>query len=90
MSWRRTGSPVVGWNTRQAMQNPRPPAAPASLDLTLEQYFAAAGVMGLLSAQLEEPDPEWACEWALDFGEKMAAAARKRRLKSVPRGASKR
>lgn len=83
MSWRRTKTPVFGWNTRTLLQNPRPPAVPASLDLTLEQYFAAAAVMGLLSAQLEEPDSEWACEWSLKFGEKMAAAARNRRLQVV-------
>lgn len=32
----------------------------ASLDLTPEEYFAAAGAMGLLAAQLQEPDPDWA------------------------------
>jgi hypothetical protein len=81
VSWHRTKRPAQGWNTRTALQNPRPPAAPASLDLTLEQYFAAAAVMGLLSAQIDEPEPEWACEWSLKFGETMAAAARKRQRK---------
>jgi hypothetical protein len=42
-------------------------------------YFAAAGAIGLLSTQLQEPDPEWAAEWAVDFGERMATAARRRR-----------
>lgn len=85
MGWQRTKTPVVGWNTRESLNNPRPPAAPASLDLRLEEYFAAAGAIGLLSAQLEEPDPEWASEWSLRFGERMAAAARKRRLSVVKR-----
>lgn len=73
--------PVSGWNTRRALANPRPPAVTASLDLTIEEYFAAAGAIGLLSAQIEEPDPDWASEWALDFGKRMAAKARERRRK---------
>lgn len=71
------------------MQNPRTPSVPASLNLTLEEYFAAAGAVGLLSAQIEEPDATWACEWSLNFGAAMAAAARKRR-KSQTRNARKR
>lgn len=62
-----------------AMVNPRPPAVPATLDLTLDEYFAATALMGLLAAQKDEPDPSWACEWALDMGALMAKAARKRR-----------
>lgn len=73
--------PVAGWNTRRALSNPRPPAVPATLDLTLSEYYAAAGAIGLLSAQLDEPDPEWACEWSHRFGEIMANAALKRRQK---------
>lgn len=61
------------------MQNPRPPAAPASLDLDLDEYYAAAGAMGLLAAQLEEPDPDWAADWSIKFGEMMAEKIRKRR-----------
>lgn len=56
---------------------------PATLHITLEEYYAAAGAIGLLSAQLQEPDPKWASEWSLDFGEQMAAEARRRRLKPV-------
>lgn len=67
------------------LQNPRPPAAPASLDLSLEEYFAAAGVIGLLSAQVEEPDAEWASRWALAFGKTMAAHAREHRLRQPNR-----
>lgn len=76
-----------GWKPRRprtatALANPRPPAAPATLDLTLEEYYAAAGAMGLLAAQGEECDPEWAAEWALKFGVKLAAKARERRNKA--------
>lgn len=71
--------PLAGWNSRSPLKNPRPPAAPATLDITLEEYYAAAGVIGLLSAQLQEPDPDWASDWALDFGKRMAAKSRKRR-----------
>ena len=73
-----------GWNVGRFV-NPRPPAVPATLQLTLEEYYAAAGAIGLLAAQLQEPDAEWALEWSLDFGEKMAAASRRRRLKPAPK-----
>lgn len=72
---------MAGWNPRTALKNPRPPAVPASLELTLDEYYAAAGAIGLLSAQIEEPEPGWAARWALDFGEQMATEARKRRRK---------
>lgn len=71
--------PLAGWNSRSQFSNPRPPAVPATLEITLEEYYEAAGVIGLLSAQLQEPDPDWASDWALDFGKRMAAKARKRR-----------
>lgn len=58
-----------------------PPAVPATLELTLEEYYAAAAAIGLLAAQGDEPDPLWASQWALDFGTIMAAEARKRRAK---------
>lgn len=72
---------LAGWNPRASLVNPRPPAVPATLNITLEEYYAAAGAIGLLSAQLEEPDPEWAMKWSLDFGERMAAEARRRRAR---------
>lgn len=81
VSWRQTEQPVQGWNTRRAYMNPRPPAVPATMDITLEEYFSAAAVMGLLAAQIDQPDPEWASEWALKFGTLMAEKARKRRGK---------
>lgn len=84
MSDKQTDSTTRGWNSRRAIKNPKPPAVPATLDLSLEEYYAAAGAIGLLSAQLDEPEAQWAAEWSLDFGEKMAAEARRRReLKST-------
>jgi len=53
----------------------------STLDLTLEDYYACATLMGLLAAQKREPDRKWCCEWALEMGAKMAAASRKRRRK---------
>lgn len=47
--------------------------------LTVENYFAACALIGLLASQGAEPDPEWACEWATDMGRRMAAAALKRK-----------
>lgn len=74
-----------GWKAHRhrsaAFANPRPPAVPATLEITLEEYYAAAAAMGLLAAQSEECDPEWASEWALNFGAVMAARARERRKK---------
>ncbi len=88
MSWKRTLHPVEGWNTRIALANPRPPAVPTGLDLTIEEYFAAAGAIGLLSAQLDEPDPAWAAKWSLEFGARMADLARARRRENMKRKAS--
>jgi hypothetical protein len=88
MSWSSpTVVPMRGWNTRSvtSLRNPRTPAVPATLDLTLEEYYAAAAVVGLLSAQLEEPDMEWVVTWASDFGERMARESRTRRDKRRPR-----
>lgn len=73
--------PVPGWNSRVALANPRTPSAPATLDLTLEEYFAAAALVGILSAQEREPDMDWAAEWAHRMGGVMAAESRKRRRK---------
>lgn len=49
--------------------------------LTLEILFAAAGAIGLLAAQVDQPDIDATIEQALDFGERMAAKARRRRVK---------
>jgi len=74
-------APVAGWNAREGFSNPRPPAAPASLALSLEEYFAAAALVGMLGAQQHEPDMQWASKWANDMGALMANEARKRRKK---------
>lgn len=63
----------------ERMINARPPAVPATLNLTLAEYFSAAAVIGLLAAQHEEPPKDWISTWALDFGQHMAAEARRRR-----------
>lgn len=78
---RRTKA-TPGWKPRSPssrLTNPRPPAVPATLDLTIDEYYAAAGAIGLLAAQGEECDPEWAADWALEFGRTMAAKARTKR-----------
>lgn len=75
-------APKPGWNTAVLQfVNPRHPAVTRSLapDLNLERYFAAGALIGLLASQIEEPDQEWAAQWALQIGEKMAKHARKRR-----------
>ena len=81
MSWKRRRKPAPGWNAhiRAAFQNARVPSVPATLDLQLAEYFAGAGAMGVLSAQLEEPDVNWVKQWSFDFGEAMAAEALRRR-----------
>jgi len=91
MSWNPHRPTVPGWNTqpRLGFRNPRVPSVPASLDLTLEEYFAAAGIVGLLSAQLEQPDQDWAADWALNFGTLMAQKARQRRSKLAKRRTSR-
>ena len=85
MAWKRD-KPTPGWHshpraTATALANPRPPAVPASLNLTHEEYYAAAALMGILSAQGEEPDVQWASALAHDMGEAMAAESRKRSKK---------
>ena len=78
----KSDRPTPGWKPKRpalAWVNPRTPAVPATLDLRVEEYYAAAALMGILASQGEEPDQEWACEWAVEMGEKMASAARKRR-----------
>ncbi len=81
--WQRP-HPTPGWKGRESgttFANPRPPAAPATLNLNLGEYYAACAVIGALSAQTEEPDREWLQDWSLDFGYDMAEKARERREK---------
>jgi hypothetical protein len=66
----------MGW------RNPRTPAVPATLHLTLDEYFAAASVMGLLASQVEEPDLQWCANWSLKMGRKMASEAVRRRKRT--------
>lgn len=76
------GAPAPGWNARPErteLQNPRPPAVPGTLNLTLNEYYAATALMGLLSAQHKEPEMKWAAAWSHDMGDAMATEARKRR-----------
>lgn len=81
----RATHPTPGWKARTdhvtptALVNPRTPAVPATLDLRLEEYFASAALIGILAAQDEEPDKEWASEWAMEQGRIMAAKAREQR-----------
>ncbi len=74
--------PTPGWKGHPtAFANPRLPSVPASLALSLEEYYAAGALMGLLASQTEEPDPKWACQWSHKMGRHMAAEAVKRRRK---------
>jgi hypothetical protein len=75
-----TTGPRPGWRGRATvLVNPKPPAVPATLDLNLAEYYAAAAAMGLLAAQTEEPNKDWIAEWAMDFGVIMARKAMERR-----------
>lgn len=81
MGWRQD-SPEPGWGGRAEtteLRNPRPPAVPASLQLTLAEYFTAAAAIGLLSAQPSEPDRDWLLDKAFDYGDEMARRAEARR-----------
>jgi hypothetical protein len=73
--------PRAGWKSAAAFgwSNPRPPAVPATLQLSIDEYFAAASLIGLLSAQTEEPNQRWVCDWSFKMGRTMAKAARKQR-----------
>lgn len=76
--------PTPGWKGSPLLPrfaNPRPPSVPTTMDLRLDEYFAGAALVGVLSSQHEEPDTEWACEWAWKMGRKMAHAAVKLRAK---------
>lgn len=80
-SW-KAARPVPGWNARTPFVNPRAPAVPATLDINLEEYYTAAALIGILCAQGNEPDMDWAADWSEKMGAKMAARSRKRRRRS--------
>jgi hypothetical protein len=61
--------------------NPRPPAVPATLQITLDEYYAGCALVGIVAAQPEEPDKEWVCDWSLAMGDMMGAAVKMRRKK---------
>lgn len=78
--------PTPGWKgwghlLTRGWRNPRTPSVPATLDLTLDEYFAATSLMGLIASQAEEPDHRWCCDWSFKMGKTMAREARKRRRK---------
>jgi hypothetical protein len=52
---------------------------PATLHLSLDEYFATASLMGLLAASKDEPNKKWACRWSYDMADIMAKEAEKRR-----------
>jgi len=55
-------------------------AAPNQDDtVTLEEYFAAAALTGLLASQHGEPNIDWCCDWCFKMAAKMAEEARRRR-----------
>ena len=51
-NWRRR-RPIPGWNA-SALSNPRPPAVPATLNLTLGEYFAAKALPALIELCRED------------------------------------
>jgi hypothetical protein len=82
MARRKYDSPWKGWagvSRSLPWVNPRPPAVPANLELSLEGYFTAAVAIGFLSAQAEEPDRKKTVPYLADWGEDMAAEERRRR-----------
>lgn len=76
--------PARGWQGHDpGFVNPRAPSVTASVaqQLSLDDYFAAAALMGLLASQSREPDQQWAANWSLQMGTRLARVVRKRRLK---------
>jgi hypothetical protein len=57
----------------------RPDGTVDGLDLSLEEYFAAVALLGVLASQSHEPDHVWACRWAWTMADHMMDEARKRR-----------
>ena len=49
------------------------------MDLRLDEYYAAAALMGVLASQGDEPDHKWVCEWSWKMGREMANEAKRRR-----------
>lgn len=74
--------PTPGWKSAPTVfLNTRAPSVPSTLAISLEEYFAAGALVGLLASQHDEPDHRWACAWSFKMGRGMAAEALKRRRK---------
>jgi hypothetical protein len=74
--------PAPGWkgrSTRTLFTNARVPSVPATLDISLHEYYAAAALMGLIASQHDEPNQKWACQWSFEMGQRMAHEAVKHR-----------
>jgi hypothetical protein len=52
---------------------------PATLELTLDEYFTATSLMGLIASQVEEPNRRWCRDWSFEMGTMMAKEAQRRR-----------
>ncbi len=74
-------APTPGWKGFRltGWKNPRTPSVPATLELKLDEYFAAGALMGLVASQVEEPNQQWCRDWSFRMGNMMAREARKRR-----------
>ncbi len=81
-----TAKPTPGWKAkndlRHGWRNPRTPSVPATLELSLDEYYTAASLLGLISSQAEEPNQDWCRDWSFSMGSKMATEARKRRRRT--------
>lgn len=79
-------TPTPGWkghaSLRRGWRNPRLPSVPATLELNLDEYFAAGALLGLLASQVDEPNRRWVRDWSFDMGGMMAKEARRRRRKA--------
>jgi hypothetical protein len=72
-------TPRGGGGSATPLQNPRTPAVPATLEINLEEYYAAAALIGVLSAQGAQPAIDWIKKITHDMGAAMAEEARLRR-----------
>jgi len=62
-----------------AYENPRPPALPAGVIRTLEEYYTAAALMGVIAAQGEAPELDGLTNWAIAAGEMAARKVKAKR-----------
>jgi hypothetical protein len=72
-------SPTPGWKGTAILSgwvNPRAPAVPATLHLTLDAYYAGCALIGILAAQTEQPNIDWASETAIEQGRNIAQKVR--------------